>query len=341
MTQKYKDRGVGELFLRYTEQINDSADENRLYNHIAQTIDYSYMTDIYVQELCRMNCMRMRGLKAPHKVVLLVDILRGIAKGRIKDNKIYFNEEFVRAFEYYWRLLVPKEMPFNCGAHYPFVHASSELFYHLNLKKEVQNLSELDSVPKIKRLCNYAYLDRDLYVLALNAKTRNFMIRTMIEHYGLQDNDVLYESESDGQGLNRSNAQKETSKGNSIVALKSPYIEKDRQIGQQLQELYKLIDSLPDNEESANIKRKAAELERGYLLKDVVPLASQMILQMIGSLRCVTDIRIHYNGKDKADYNLEINNSGQHDKGSQMLLQTKEDRNKFWNRLKRFFAGTF
>jgi hypothetical protein len=137
----------------------------------------------YLTEFKNMRTIKLKGFQGPQKCIMLLTIFRGIKEGWIQDNKIPMTAKLITVFTNLWDKYVPTRWPFVCNARQPYMHLSSESFYHLNLKKKILNLNIPWSVPDVLDYCHYAYLDEALFRYASNPSTRELMIRCLVETY--------------------------------------------------------------------------------------------------------------------------------------------------------------
>jgi hypothetical protein len=137
----------------------------------------------YLQAFSKMKTVMLRGLRGPHKAILLLAIFKGIKEGWIQGNKIHISPELINAFFEIWDRYVPNNWPFICNARQPYIHLASDGFYHLNIIKRIIDINISWSVPDIMRHCKYAYLDTNLYRYAKNELLRKEMQDFLIEKY--------------------------------------------------------------------------------------------------------------------------------------------------------------
>ena len=91
---------------------------------------------------------------APHKLVLLLAVIRNIETGLIKDNRIAPSDQLVATFQAIWKELV--QSGHKCNFALPFFHLSSEGFWHLHAfsgkELEFQKLSSVGSLPLLRKI---------------------------------------------------------------------------------------------------------------------------------------------------------------------------------------------
>ena len=103
--------------------------------------------DYYLSAFEKMKRAIMRGVKAPHKPILLLAILNLCQRGIIKDNHIVLSSELVEEFKRLWRLYIGEQntgdsifvaegltmdilhsYPFKCSIENPYYHLQHEPF---------------------------------------------------------------------------------------------------------------------------------------------------------------------------------------------------------------------
>ena len=143
--------------------------------------------DKFIDDFVRMRTATKNGKKSPHKAVLLITILKLIGLRVYKTNHIAFDDLLIIEFGRYWDKLVPKNSPFNKNVCHPFMHLSSDSFFHLNLKNRVTDINANWHIDSIREVCNYAFLDNDLFALAQVEESRMRLINFLIDYFGLNN----------------------------------------------------------------------------------------------------------------------------------------------------------
>ena len=143
--------------------------------------------DKFIDEFIRMRTATKKGIKSPHKAVLLITILKLIGLRIYTTNHIAFDDLLIIEFGRYWDKLVPKDSPFNKNICHPFIHLSSDSFFHLNLKNRITDINANWHIDSIREVCNYAFLDDDLFALAQVEESRMKLINFLIDYFGLNN----------------------------------------------------------------------------------------------------------------------------------------------------------
>ena len=119
---------------------------------------------------------------APHKLVLLLAVIRNIEAGLIKDNRIVPSDRLVATFQSIWKERVHSSH--KCNFALPFFHLSSEGFWHLHAfsGKEVEfhKLSTVGSLPLLKKIIQNASLDPILFDALKRPECRETLKRTLM-----------------------------------------------------------------------------------------------------------------------------------------------------------------
>jgi putative restriction endonuclease len=140
----------------------------------------------YIRNFSRLKRGSVRGMKAPHKPVLLLAVIDGMEKGEICSNKIEIMPELVAGFKDYWSQLV-KDSRFSENFSLPFFHLQSDGFWHLKTfpGREIALTSShsIKSFAHLKEVIDYAYFDHDLISLLTNEHTRQILKQTLLQTY--------------------------------------------------------------------------------------------------------------------------------------------------------------
>jgi len=139
--------------------------------------------DYYLAALGKMNRAVMRGVKAPHKPLLLLAILNLYKRGSLENNHIQLSDELVTEFKRLWReyigepntkssvivaevlaMDVAPRYPFKCSIENPYYHLQSEPFWKLVKREEVGDEKKYySSVKALRTHFAYAEIDQELF----------------------------------------------------------------------------------------------------------------------------------------------------------------------------------
>lgn len=133
-----------------------------------------------------------KGIKAPHKAIMLITIIDCISKGNIHTNRIELADELASEFRNKWNYYIAGNKNFSiysCAPWTPFWHLKKEPFWHFYLRSNCSNVDnivapgETASIGKMRTNIEYAYLDNELFSLLSNATTRNQIKQTLVNEY--------------------------------------------------------------------------------------------------------------------------------------------------------------
>ena len=177
---------------------------NRLHRIIANLSDAPYVeetssttqkrtTEDFLGLLRNMKTVVKNGIKGPHKAVFILTIINGITDGSIDGTHIYLNRTLVTAFNKNWALFVKFDSNFHRNLYQPFIHLSSDGFYNLSLKKELDNFNGTWSFESINDYCKYAFLDDDFLECIKDENNRNEIVDFLINEFNLKKSKKYYE----------------------------------------------------------------------------------------------------------------------------------------------------
>lgn len=147
--------------------------------------------DYYLGAFEKMKRALMRGVKAPHKRLLLLAILNLCQRGIINDNHIVLSSELVGEFKRLWRLYIgeqntggsiivaeglamdiPLSYPFKCSIENPYYyHLQHESFWRLVKNENGKERKFYSSLKALRDGFAYAEIDQELYALMVNRES--------------------------------------------------------------------------------------------------------------------------------------------------------------------------
>lgn len=152
----------------------------------------------YFDAFYKMKRATMRGIKAPHKPLLLISIIELVKKGVIIDNKIFLTDTLVEEFKTQWQTLIgesetknrrlsggliisaPNPYPFKCSIENPFFHLSGEPFWQLVKCDEKHVLLKNYSLKQLKRHFQYAEINQELFNL-ISSEEHSYIISELLK----------------------------------------------------------------------------------------------------------------------------------------------------------------
>ena len=148
--------------------------------------------DKYAAIMRNLSVKITKGIKAPHKAIMLITIMDFIKDGKICSNKIYISDEIAIAFKRNWDVLIRNNNTFSafvCSPWTPFWHLKKDGFWHfypLNSLLEIENLvpkGQTASIGKMRSAIEYAYLDVDLFEMLQDSFYRNKISEILFDVY--------------------------------------------------------------------------------------------------------------------------------------------------------------
>lgn len=146
--------------------------------------------DYYLSAFEKMKRVIMRGVKAPHKPLLLLAIVNLCQRGLIKDKYVVLSSELVGEFKRLWRLYIgeqntggsilvaeglamdiPHSYPFKCSIENPYYHLQHEPFWRLVKNEKGKERKFYSSLKSLRDVCAYAEIDQELYDLMVNRES--------------------------------------------------------------------------------------------------------------------------------------------------------------------------
>ena len=146
--------------------------------------------DYYLSAFEKMKRAIMRGVKAPHKPLLLLAILNLCQRGLINDNHIVLSSELVGEFKRLWRLYIgeqntggsiivaeglamdiPHSYPFKCSIENPYYHLQHEPFWRLVKNEKGKERKFYSSLKSLRDGFAYAEIDSELYDLMIHRES--------------------------------------------------------------------------------------------------------------------------------------------------------------------------
>lgn len=157
---------------------------------------------LYIDAFSSLHTAKLKGHKAPHKVVLLLAIIDFIEEGVIRSQRIVLSDSLEKRFHEIWHHYLGNSSIFISDISKPFFHMQHEPFWRLveyeevqetmvvedlpfmKAKKEKKNLpSGSYSVSALRRTFAYAEIDGMLYELLRNVDVRAMLRVVLINEY--------------------------------------------------------------------------------------------------------------------------------------------------------------
>ena len=134
----------------------------------------------YLNKMTSLRCYKKKGKPAPYKAIMLLSVIDLIENGIIKENRIVASPELKAQFRHLSNVLDYDRTLFNPPFELPFVHLSSEGFWHIKLCEQYRY--KTDAICKFNEI-EYVYLDDDLYSFFQDVEKRTIIRETLIDTY--------------------------------------------------------------------------------------------------------------------------------------------------------------
>ncbi|MEI6882436.1 MAG: HNH endonuclease, partial [Bacteroidota bacterium] len=138
----------------------------------------------FIKAFGKLNVDRTHG-RAPHKPILLLAVLQAYRNGFIQNNRIYMTPELVALFKTKWSSLVTTNH--ECRISYPFYYLKSDKFWKLVPKVGFEDVNQMGSIMKtftnLMKAIDYALIDEDLMILALDQKSNLMLQQFLLDEY--------------------------------------------------------------------------------------------------------------------------------------------------------------
>lgn len=233
----------------------------------------------YLTKMRNLSVKITKGIKAPHKAVMLITIMDFIKEGKIYSNEIYITDEIAKAFQRNWDALIGNNKIFSsfiCSPWTPFWHLKQDGFWHfrpLNSLTDIETLApkgQTASVGKMRSVIKYAYLDAALYEILQDSVYRNRMFEIIIDTY-------INQGENNQGGYYKINRKTRTMS--------------------KLEGLYEIKDKLQDLgvEPNADLEYQLSELEKDIIKSEIVPMIAENIESVLKLVRHEMEFVVKYN----------------------------------------------
>ena len=144
---------------------------------------------IFEKYFLSLNTNTQKGVKAPHKTIMLLSIIDLVEYGVITSNQIEFSERLEQQFQHNWLRYVGQSDVFQPRVGTPFWHLNNEPFWRLvpyegGDEAIAMHLQGNPYAPgTTRKLIRYAEIDKELFELLQNETNRAKLRVTLIKHY--------------------------------------------------------------------------------------------------------------------------------------------------------------
>lgn len=140
----------------------------------------------YADDFASLSVAVSKGMRLPHKAILLLGIMQLIEDGKLEGNMIPLDKSIADAFRKSWDKYFDTKAP---SVWTPFYHLKGEPFWHFKARESEEMLDMLlgfggtPSIGKMRPVIRCAYFDDELYGLMNNESCREVLRRVLIENY--------------------------------------------------------------------------------------------------------------------------------------------------------------
>ena len=238
----------------------------------------------YLTKMRNLSVKITKGIKAPHKAVMLITIMDFIKEGKINSNKIYITDEIANTFQRNWDAFIGNNKIFSsfiCSPWTPFWHLKQDGFWHFRPLISLTDIETLApkgqtaSVGRMRSVIKYAYLDAALYEILQDSVYRSKISEILFDTY-----------------IN----QGENNKGENNKGENKKLIEKHHPMS-KLEELYEIKDKLLDLgiEPNTDLEYQLSELEKEIITSEIVPMIAENIESVLKLVRHEMEFVVKYN----------------------------------------------
>ena len=143
----------------------------------------------YIDYFSALHTNTQKGVKAPHKAIMLLSVIDLVEYGVITSNKIEFSERLEKQFQHNWSRYVGQSDVFQPRVGTPFWHLHYEPFWKLvpyegGDEAIAMWLQGNPYAPSTTRKhIRYAEIDQALFDLLQDKTNRARLRTTLIKHY--------------------------------------------------------------------------------------------------------------------------------------------------------------
>lgn len=145
--------------------------------------------DTYKEYFSELHTNTQKGVKAPHKAIMLLSVIDLVEYGVITSNQIEFSERLEQQFQHNWSRYVGQSDVFQPRIGTPFWHLNNEPFWRLvpyegGDEAISMHLQGNPYAPgTTRKLIRYTEIDKELFELLQNETNRAKLRVTLIKHY--------------------------------------------------------------------------------------------------------------------------------------------------------------
>ena len=143
----------------------------------------------YLDYFSSLHTNTQRGVKAPHKAIMLLSVIDLVEYGVITSNQIEFSERLEQQFQHNWSRYVGQSDVFQPRVGTPFWHLNNEPFWRLvpyeggDEAIAIYLQGNPYAAGTTRKFIRYAEIDQDLFALLQDETNRAKLRTTLIKHY--------------------------------------------------------------------------------------------------------------------------------------------------------------
>ena len=147
------------------------------------------MMNKYINHLINLHTNTQKGVKAPHKAVMLLSVIDLVEYGVIDSNRIEFSVRLEQQFQHNWSRYVGQSDVFQPRVGTPFWHLNNEPFWRLVSYEggDEAIAIHLQGNPyapgTTRKLIRYAEIEKELFELLQDETNRAKLRTTLIKNY--------------------------------------------------------------------------------------------------------------------------------------------------------------
>ena len=154
----------------------------------------------FIKSFEKMNRAVIRGIKAPHKPLLLLAVLHLVQRHVITCNHIVLSDELMREFKLLWMQYVGDtdentsvqvaegltldlalRYPFKCSIVNPFYHLQHESFWRLVKSADFVERKDYTSIKMLRTCFAYAEIDEELFLLMMDKEMGDVIADNLVK----------------------------------------------------------------------------------------------------------------------------------------------------------------
>lgn len=143
----------------------------------------------YLDYFSSLHTNTQKGVKAPHKAIMLLSVIDLVEYGVITSNQIEFSERLEQQFQHNWSRYVGQSDVFQPRVGTPFWHLNNEPFWRLVPYEGGDEAITIHlqgnpyALGTTRKLIRYAEIEKELFELLQDEINRAKLRTTLIKNY--------------------------------------------------------------------------------------------------------------------------------------------------------------